>query len=544
MSKTVSIFGAGIAGLTVAHELINRGYNVTIYEKLDSVGGMARSRREPETGMPTEHSWRGFAPFYENFDEISKQIPNGRGGTVYNELSIPASFTLPKDNVTDPDYNTLDHLTFSDIAIASIKFSQVLLSGKDRTDDVYSKENLRNYFYPLVSSHAKDLITTLGPWLGLDQFNSSFLDVSTYITTTLIKRSHYHTDNNKEWVHKRGGKWHLMKRPTSEAWFDPWVIYLKTKGVKFVLGVTLLDLKINEGNIESCLTSVGNVTTDQYVIAINPFEFADIVLQNDILRHALPDCVNIVQDGPNIMISFRIAFSENIKMPSDKSAFSLPDSEYNITFYPQETFFDDDVYLGNGVKSLWSGTACVCNVNGSLYDLPAERCSKDQFIAEIHHQINRCEQLQAIIRKYNNNRSIQSFNVIETEVWYEWKFGKSGQMIQNESKKWVTTTNTNKFRPTQDTPFSNLFLSGSHTNTSIVIWSMEGAVESGKRTVKSMGEDVELYTHRKPVWMRPFNTVDNVLYKLCMPNVVIVICVVFIVAFAVILYLISYRSRL
>jgi phytoene dehydrogenase-like protein len=43
--KTVSIFGAGISGLTTAHELNRRGYDVTVYEKLDSPGGVARSKR-------------------------------------------------------------------------------------------------------------------------------------------------------------------------------------------------------------------------------------------------------------------------------------------------------------------------------------------------------------------------------------------------------------------------------------------------------------------------------------------------------------------
>ena len=38
------------------------------------------------------------------------------------------------------------------------------------------------------------------------------------------------------------------------------------------------------------------------------------------------------------------------------------------------------------------------------------------------------------------------------------------------------------YRPLQKTKFSNLFLSGAHCKTSISIWSMEGAVESGKIT--------------------------------------------------------------
>lgn len=40
----VIIIGAGIGGLTVAHELSKYGYDITIYERNDIVGGLARSK--------------------------------------------------------------------------------------------------------------------------------------------------------------------------------------------------------------------------------------------------------------------------------------------------------------------------------------------------------------------------------------------------------------------------------------------------------------------------------------------------------------------
>ncbi len=72
--KKVIIIGTGISGLTVAHELINKGFNVEIYEKNNVAGGMARSTRI-HNNIPTEHSWRGYAPFYHNAYHIMKQIP-------------------------------------------------------------------------------------------------------------------------------------------------------------------------------------------------------------------------------------------------------------------------------------------------------------------------------------------------------------------------------------------------------------------------------------------------------------------------------------
>jgi uncharacterized protein with NAD-binding domain and iron-sulfur cluster len=71
---TVNIYGAGISGLTVAHELIEKGFKVNVFEKDSEVGGMAKSKRN-KYNIPTEHSWRGYAPFYHNTFDILKRIP-------------------------------------------------------------------------------------------------------------------------------------------------------------------------------------------------------------------------------------------------------------------------------------------------------------------------------------------------------------------------------------------------------------------------------------------------------------------------------------
>jgi uncharacterized protein with NAD-binding domain and iron-sulfur cluster len=81
----ISIFGTGIAGLTCALELVEKGFSVTLYEKDNLPGGMAKSKRingSPKTqvsnefnGVPTEHSWRGYANFYFNIFNLLKRIP-------------------------------------------------------------------------------------------------------------------------------------------------------------------------------------------------------------------------------------------------------------------------------------------------------------------------------------------------------------------------------------------------------------------------------------------------------------------------------------
>jgi protoporphyrinogen oxidase len=67
--KQAAIIGAGIGGLTAAHELSKRGYAVTIYEKADHAGGLA--------GGFYHHGWNWSVEFfYHHWFQSDKAILN------------------------------------------------------------------------------------------------------------------------------------------------------------------------------------------------------------------------------------------------------------------------------------------------------------------------------------------------------------------------------------------------------------------------------------------------------------------------------------
>jgi uncharacterized protein with NAD-binding domain and iron-sulfur cluster len=88
----VAVLGGGMSGLTAAHELIERGFDVTVYEST-ALGGKARSIPVPGTGtmgrtdLPGEHGFRFFPGFYHNVPDTMSRIPlPGNGNSVTDNL--------------------------------------------------------------------------------------------------------------------------------------------------------------------------------------------------------------------------------------------------------------------------------------------------------------------------------------------------------------------------------------------------------------------------------------------------------------------------
>src|SRR4051812_27402275 len=84
MPASVAVLGGGVAGLTAAHELAERGFSVTVYESRSRFGGKARSIPVPGSGtggradLPAEHGFRFFPGFYRHLPDTMQRIP-GRG---------------------------------------------------------------------------------------------------------------------------------------------------------------------------------------------------------------------------------------------------------------------------------------------------------------------------------------------------------------------------------------------------------------------------------------------------------------------------------
>ncbi len=512
--KTIIIFGGGISGLTTAHYLNKTGkFIVYVIEKDHILGGMARSTYV--NGVPSEHSWRGFAPFYYNFYSTMKQIPNlhDKNTTINDNFNNkPINFTLftNKNQIST-------HINKSDYPYIFYLFCKFYLSDKRRKD--YYNINIKKVLDNKISKHTHDVMIEYanGPGFGFDKSNTSY--------------GHFFRVIELNYFLKTG--WKLSDRPTDQAVFNPWKAYLEKQGVNIVLNRSLKKINYKDNKITSCELDNGDIIiADDYVIALSPYAFEKVLHESQL--YDLEENYKKLNTTPNHQISFRIGFNKKINFPTEPIAFVLIDSKSNITFYPQETVFAKDIDLGKDIKSLWSGT-CV-----NSHDLMNK--TPDQVKREIIFEMFESQAFKDFLIKNNNN--ITEKDITHFEIFEDWYYDTKNKQLKSHNDKWVNNCLNENFRPEQTTMFDNLFITGAHTKTSLGVWSMEAANESGLITNNIIRKKYNLdqsfiYNHdpnydtnksKMPMQiLRPIRQVDNILYKFKLPNIVDMILIIIII---------------
>jgi len=238
----IIIFGGGISGLTIAHILIQKGFQIELYESEDNVGGMARSRREPCTNIPTEHSWRGYAPFYRNFYHIAKQIPTQGNETVVDNLSDLIQFFMLGQGEKNKD-----RLDLKSMIIIGYIIGKSILSDKRSKEQDFEK-NLAPFLKKHLSKYSYDYFIKflMGPGWGMDKDSASLGHYAKFTEFSIFQS----VVQGKE---GRTTLWKDMAGPTSEMWFDPCKKFLEEKGVVFHLKSSLKYINTVNDKVYNCI---------------------------------------------------------------------------------------------------------------------------------------------------------------------------------------------------------------------------------------------------------------------------------------------------
>ena len=258
------VIGAGVGGLTAAHELVERGFEVTVVDDRQVVGGKARSYPVPATarggrpGLPGEHGFRFFAGFYRHVIDTMSRIPS-TDHPVVGDLVDATRFELARTDhpavlwQVGPPRSLAELRQFIDdlagghwgLSVDDVAhLAECIITLVTSCDDRYfgEWEDVSWWNFVGAGTRSVDYQRLVGaltrPFVAAVPTEMS-TRTGGHVVLRLIGAS----------VEVHGHEDRVLDGPTSAVWIDPWRTYLESVGVRFELGVRATALHVADGEL-------------------------------------------------------------------------------------------------------------------------------------------------------------------------------------------------------------------------------------------------------------------------------------------------------
>jgi 15-cis-phytoene desaturase len=514
-SPRVIVIGGGVAGLTVAHELADRGFAVEVYEARAEPGGKARSQPVRGSGtagrldLPGEHGFRFYPRFYRHVIDQMARIPAG-GRTVADALKPTTEaaiaridddtwYRFSRKKLTTP-YSVLETLEVffqdldfdaQDIGVFGAKLLQFATASDARRLAEYEKLSWWDF---LEARHCSEKFQSQlrgipRMMVAMDSMRGSARTIGV-ITLQLLRDFAFVGMQNDRTL---GG-------PTTRMWIEPWLAHLRGQGVELHAGMPIAGIEVEGGRIGGVLLRTGErVTGDFYVLAV-PLEAA-IALITPELGALDPQLELLRVQSPDSLLSWMsgIQFYLYEDVPLVRGHIFFPDSPWALTAVSQPQFWRDlgvfrRVFGDGSVGGLISVDISEWSTPGKLGGKPAKECTRQEIADEVWWQL-----------KAALNGAGEGDTVLTDELLHSWHLDDDldiapGSTTTNSSRLLVHPPGSWLLRPEAATAIPNLALAGDYVRTHTNIASMEGACEAGRRATNVVLERTGSAAPRADVW--------------------------------------------
>lgn len=488
----VCIYGGGVAGLTAAHELVERGVDVEIFERRIALGGKARSYHvtglgpSHAGGLPGEHGFRFFPGFYAHLDDTLRRIPDGRGGTVLDHLVVcprgafyrrgRAPLTVqthfPRRLQDVPPYLGNFARPFqTDMSVGEIAFfwrriASIMTSCEARRFDHHERMSWSEFLDASPEESSDYAVFLVQGWarsfVALDARRASARTMGITMGRMLLEFSRPGSSADR-----------VLDGPTSDVWIEPWERHLVERGVKIHRGSELEGFEVHGGKVHLAWIrdSRGGraVRADAHVCALPPEVVARIATP-DLVRGA-PSIGRVSLLETRRMLGVQLFCDRPLPLPQGHCHFA--DTAWGITAISQATLWRPEHAPhidGRPVGAVLSTIAGDTTHPGSeTTALTAAECSAGELGREIWAQIAAHLPVGALDR----TRVLDV--VVDPEVVAR----------ADADRLFVNTVGSWENRPEPTTELSNLFLAGDYVRTGVDVACMEGANESARLAVNA-----------------------------------------------------------
>lgn len=542
---TVAVLGGGMAGLTAAHELVERGFDVTVYER-KALGGKARSIPVSGSGrggrkdLPGEHGFRFFPGFYHHVPDTMRRIPfPGNAGGVRDNLMAASEgkFLRAGDRA---DAGPLGLLHDAEQAMTVDGLRRILL-------DNLGGETVPPHELAYFVERVLVFVTScderrFGQWehrswwdfIGAASRSGEYQRVlAAGLTRSLVAAKETvastRTIGNmaEAFVFNIMGRGNdgaldrVLNAPTNEAWIDPWVTLLRAKGVRFRVGYTVQSLKTAGGRVVAAGARDARgrrrrIEADWYVSAM-PAERARRLINHKVLAldPSLEGMSKLTVDWMNGIQYF-------LTKPADitHGHIAFMDSPWALTALTQGQFWGNRDFR----RDYGDGTVVDClsvdisswDAKGILFGKTAKECTHEEIAKETWAQIKAHQTAGRALA----DDSVHSWFLDPGIAWV-----KGRRENRNDDPLLINTVGSWDDRPEATTAIPNLFMAGDHVRTNIDLATMEGANESGRAAVNglldaagSKAEPVRMFHLYRAPEFEALKAADAQLWKAGRPN--------------------------
>src|SRR3954452_9224639 len=506
--KRVAVLGGGMAGLAAAHELIERGFQVDVYER-KALGGKARSIPVKGTAaggrkpLPGEHGFRFFPGFYHHVPDTMRRIPFGHNANGVHDNLVDATETKSPRTNGRPDGTGFGIAPDPNEARTPEGMQRILneeLSGNGLKPDEVAYFTSRLMVF-LTSCDER----RYGEWENVSWWDFIRAEgkseeyqkvLARGLTRAVVaakeRKASTRTIGNmgEAFVYNFMGRGNdgapdrVLNAPTNEAWIAPWVKLLRKRGVRFHVGQAVEALDVAHGRVTHARTRDRHgrrrfVEADWFVSAM-PAERA-----RRLWSRALLAIDPHLKDMDDLFVDWMNGIQFYLRKPLDivRGHMTFIDAPWALTALTQGQFWRSHDFkrdFGDGqVVDCLSVDISDWDSPGIVYGKKAKRCTREQVAREVLDQIK---------LHLNDNGS----DVLTDDMIHSWHLDPAiawhpaRRRNTNDEPLLVNTVGTWEKRPTARTKVPNLFLSGDYVQTNVDLATMEGANESGRAAVNAL----------------------------------------------------------
>jgi uncharacterized protein with NAD-binding domain and iron-sulfur cluster len=511
----VIILGGGIAGLSAAHELVERNFDVEVYELLTIPGGKARSfcvpgsGKDGRKGLPGEHGFRFFPRFYRHVTDTMTRIPYGRTGTVAHNLVDTTRCELNRYGRRPVDLIARSPRTMTDVRVALGNVGQFLNGDLDLTRDDLSFFGSK--IWQIVTScreRRNEQYEKIGWWdfIGAEHRSLAYQKLLGHGITRSLVAAKARTASTKtigdifvqllfDIVTPGPSTDRVLNGPTNEVWIDPWLRYLQSRGVAYHLDSKALAVSFDGRRIRSATVKRGGSTEtvdgDYFVFAMPVEDVIDLITPAMIRTD--PDLGGLfkLDDITQWMNGIQIYLKEDVPLVHGHSIYL--DSPWALTSVSQAQFWRNVNLSGRGdgtVKGIISVDISEWGEPG-LNGKAAKDCTPEEIKTEVWEQIKRSVNYGDVVKL--KDEQLHSFSLDPS-------LSRHTGTTANEEPLLVNLIDTWKLRPEAVSKISNLFLASDYVRTFTDLATMEAANEAARRAVNGIIEVSGSAAARCGVW--------------------------------------------